>query len=68
MTSECAPRVRHAIYKTFAEGGLPRAAAIAHQLRLSPDEVYQAMRDLHDAPAIVGRHRFHLTDDPFLQV
>lgn len=53
MSSEHAPRVRHAIYKTFAEGGLPRAAALAHQLRLSPDEVHQAMHDLHDAHVIV---------------
>ena len=53
MPSEFAPRVRHAIYKTFAEGGLPRAAAIAHQLRLTPEAVHQAMRELHDAHAIV---------------
>ena len=49
MGAESAPRVRHAIYKTFAEGGLPRAAALAQQLRLSPDEVHQAMHELHDA-------------------
>ena len=53
MQSEFAPRVRHAIYKTFAEGGIPRAAVIAQQLRLPVDAVHQAMHDLHDAHAIV---------------
>ena len=53
MSSEFAPRVRHAIYKTFAEGGIPKAVTIAQQLRLPVDAVHQAMRDLHDAHAIV---------------
>lgn len=53
MSSEFAPRVRHAIYKTFAEGGIPRAATIAHQLRLPAEAVHTAMHDLHDAHAIV---------------
>ena len=53
MSSEFAPRVRHAIYKTFAEGGIPKAATIAHQLRLQVKDVHTAMHDLHDAHAIV---------------
>ena len=53
MGSEFAPRVRHAIYKTFAEGGIPRAATIAHQLRMQVTDVHEAMRELHDAHAIV---------------
>jgi hypothetical protein len=53
MTAEFAPRVRHAIYKTFADGGIPRAATIAHQLRLQPEAVHAAMKELHAARAIV---------------
>ncbi|HUQ88153.1 MAG TPA: organomercurial lyase [Vicinamibacterales bacterium] len=45
--------MRHAIYKTFADGGIPRAATIAHQLRLPVAAVHAAMNDLHDAHAIV---------------
>ena len=53
MSSEFAPRVRHAIYRSYAEGGIPRAATIAQQLRLPVDAVHTAMRDLNDAHAIV---------------
>lgn len=53
MSSDFAPRVRHAIYKTFAEGGIPKAATIAHQLRLQPEAVHAAMKELHNAHAIV---------------
>ena len=46
-------RVRHAIYKTFAEGGIPLSATLAHQLHLTQDDVRTAMERLHAAHAIV---------------
>jgi hypothetical protein len=46
-------RIRHAIYKIFAEGGIPLSATIAHQLHISIDIVRAAMERLHAAHAIV---------------
>ena len=46
-------RIRHAIYKTFAEGGIPLSASIAHQLHVPVDEVRSAMERLHAQHAIV---------------
>lgn len=53
MPSEFGPRVRHAIYQTFAHGGIPKAETIAHQLRMQVQDVHAAMHELHDAHAIV---------------
>ena len=53
MPSEFAPRVRHAIYRTFADGGIPKAETIARQLRMQVREVHASMHQLHDAHAIV---------------
>jgi hypothetical protein len=46
-------RVRHAIYKTFAEGGIPRTATLCKQLRLQEPELRAAMDRLHSSHAIV---------------
>jgi hypothetical protein len=46
-------RIRHAIYKTFAEGGIPRTATLCHQLRMPEEEVRDGMERLHTAHAIV---------------
>lgn len=46
-------RIRHAIYKTFAEGGIPLSAAIARQLQLSLEDVRSALERLHAQHAIV---------------
>ena len=46
-------RIRHAIYKAFAEGGIPLSATLAHQLHLPHDEILGAMERLHAAHAIV---------------
>ena len=46
-------RIRHAIYKTFAEGGIPLSAAIARQLQVPTPEVHSAMERLHTRRAIV---------------
>lgn len=53
MPPELAPRVRHAIYRTFAEGGVPRSAALSAQLNIPLDEIKAAYRQLHEARAIV---------------
>lgn len=53
MLSELDLRVRHAIYRTFAEGGVPRAAALSAQLTTPIDEIKAAYQRLHDARAIV---------------
>jgi len=39
MLSELVLRARHAIYRTFAEGGVPRAAALSAQLNIPLDDV-----------------------------
>lgn len=46
-------RIRHAIYKTFAEGGIPLSATLSHQLHVPVDSVRAAMERLHESHAIV---------------
>jgi hypothetical protein len=53
MLSELVLRVRHAIYHTFAEGGLPLSAAIADNCNLPADDVRLAYTRLSEAHAIV---------------
>lgn len=53
MLSELDLRVRHAIYRSFAEGGIPFSATVADRLQLPPDEVRRAYARLHDQRAIV---------------
>ena len=57
MLSEPLRRVRHAIYRTFADGGVPRAAALSTQLQLPVEDIKLAYQRLHDAHAIVLDHR-----------
>ena len=53
MLSELGLRVRQAIYQTFAEGGVPRAASLSAQLNVPVEDVKLAYHRLHDARAIV---------------
>lgn len=53
MLSEQALRVRHAIYRSFADGGVPLTSSLALHLRLPIDVVSGAMEQLHAAHAIV---------------
>jgi hypothetical protein len=46
-------RIRHAIYKTFAEGGIPLSAALSRQLQVPIEEVQSAMERLDAQHAIV---------------
>jgi hypothetical protein len=46
-------RIRHAIYKTFAGGGIPLSASIARQLHVPLEEVQAAYARLHASHAIV---------------
>ena len=46
-------RIRHAIYKTFAEGGIPRSAMLSRQLHIPEEEMHAALARLHAAHAIV---------------
>jgi Alkylmercury lyase len=46
-------RIRHAIYKVFSEGGIPRSEMLSHQLHVPVEEVRSAMERLHAAHAIV---------------
>ena len=46
-------RVRHAIYRTFADGGVPLSAILADTLTVPVEEIRQAYSRLHDAHAIV---------------
>jgi len=57
MLPELVLRVRHAIYRTFAEGGVPRAAALSAQLNIPIDEIKASYQQLHEARAIVIDHR-----------
>jgi hypothetical protein len=57
MLSELVRRVRHAIYRTFAEGGVPRSAALSAQLNIPLDEIKAAYQRLDEAHAIVLDHR-----------
>ena len=53
MLSELDRRVRHGIYRSFAEGGVPLSATIANTLNLPVDEVAVAYATLEAAHAIV---------------
>lgn len=59
MLSELVLRVRHAIYRTFADGGVPRSASLCAQLNIPLEDVQLSCQRLHDARAIVldGRTR-----------
>ncbi|MEO7132857.1 MAG: organomercurial lyase [Vicinamibacterales bacterium] len=46
-------RIRHAIYRTFAEGGIPLSATISRQLHIPVEDVRSAMERLHAQHAIV---------------
>jgi hypothetical protein len=53
MLPEPLARVRHAVYRTFAEGGVPRAASLSTQLQLPVEDVKAAYQQLDAAHAIV---------------
>ena len=53
MLSELVLRVRHAIYRTFAEGGVPRSAALSAQLKISIEDIKLAYQRLDEVHAIV---------------
>jgi hypothetical protein len=53
MLSGLGLRVRHAIYRTFAEGRVPLSASLAETLRIPLDEVNLALSRLDEAHAIV---------------
>jgi hypothetical protein len=46
-------RIRHTIYKTFVEGGIPLSANLSRQLHLPLEEIHAAYHRLHAAHAIV---------------
>jgi hypothetical protein len=52
-------RIRHAVYKTFAEGGIPLSASIARQLHVPIEEVHAAYQRLHAAHSVVIDARTH---------
>lgn len=53
MLSELVLRVRQAIYRTFAEGGVPRSAALSAQLKIPLEDIKLAYQRLDEAHAIV---------------
>lgn len=53
MLSELVLRVRHAVYRTLAEGGIPLAASLGTQLHLPLEDVRGAYERLHEAHALV---------------
>ena len=53
MLSELVLRVREAIYRTFAEGGVPRSAALSAQLNIPLEDIKLAYQRLDEAHAIV---------------
>jgi hypothetical protein len=53
ILSELSLRVRHAVYQTFADGGIPLSAAIANRLAIPFGEVRAAYARLHEAHALV---------------
>jgi hypothetical protein len=53
MRSDVVVRVRHAVYRSFAEGDVPRSAPLADSLRLPLNEVALAYARLHEAHAVV---------------
>jgi hypothetical protein len=59
MLSDIAMRVRHAVYRTFAEGGIPQSAMLERQLHLKPGQIQPALDELHEAHALVLDPRTH---------
>ena len=59
MRSELERRVRHAVYQTFAEGGIPLSATLARSLQLSVPAIHRAYQRLQDAHALVLDPRTH---------
>ena len=53
MLSDIAQRVRHAIYRSYVEGGIPKSGMLARQLHIPEDAVRTALQQLHDVHAIV---------------
>jgi len=53
MLSDLDLRVRHAVYRTLAEGGTPLSATIASRLHIPIEDVRGACGRLHDARALV---------------
>jgi hypothetical protein len=53
MLSDIAQRVRHAIYRAYVEGGIPKSAMLARQLHIPEDAVRTALQQLHAVHAIV---------------
>jgi hypothetical protein len=53
MLSELERRVRHAVYQTFAEGGIPLSRTLAHSLKVSRPAILRAYDRLDDAHALV---------------
>ena len=51
--SELEQRVRHAVYRTFAVGGIPISTTIAEDCELPVEEIRDAYARLHAAHAIV---------------
>jgi len=53
MLSDIAQRVRHAIYRSYVEGGIPKSEMLSRQLHIPADAVRSALQELHAAHAIV---------------
>ena len=51
--SELEQRVRHAVYRTFADGGMPISTTIADDCALPVEDIRDAYARLHAAHAIV---------------
>jgi Alkylmercury lyase len=53
MFSDIAQRVRHAIYRSYVEGGIPQTEMLSRQLHIPAPAVRTALQELHAAHAIV---------------
>jgi hypothetical protein len=53
MFSDVVPRVRHAVYRSFAEGHVPLSAHLADTLHMPIEEVHAAYDRLEEAHALV---------------
>ena len=53
MFSDIAQRVRHAIYRSYVEGGIPKSEMLSRQLHIPQDAVRSALQELHAAHALV---------------
>jgi hypothetical protein len=53
MLSDIAQRVRFALYRAYAEGGIPQPPVLARQLHLQEGQIHAALEELHAAHAIV---------------